>query len=139
MRDIDRRSALLQGVTAAALTGAALSMPSTAASDPQSAQPSPLFQEYLRRRQEVEAFFALPEAKSEAPEWTAREEQMHDYLGDVLAQLKARKPGSFGELVELARAAMVEMDPLSSGQEMFDFERPLAVAVLALAGGANGQ
>lgn len=97
-----RRVFLCQSALAAAgavtAVGGAQALPSA----PSASEPSALFEEYLRRKAEFFAIFALPGARSEPPEWKALEASVNRAYAAAVGAIAARPVHCWRDLAELA-------------------------------------
>jgi len=105
------------------------------------AGPSPLFQQYLRAREALLHAYTTWDVRKETPSGTALQALVDDALSNAVRAIKARRPSSLRDMVELAQVAANEMatDWASDPGSTYDFEEALARGLLALAdGGAHG-
>lgn len=140
MRSIDRRSVLMQGFNAATASAAALSTPPAVAAAFAMPEPSQLFRDYLAARTALVDAYRTLDVKTETPAGKALQRIVDDALSGAIDALKARRPSSLQEMIELAQVAANEMatDWAVHSDCTYEFEESLARGLLALAeGGAH--
>lgn len=105
-------------------------------------QPTPLFREYLEACHARDEAYGTVAVRTHTDAGRALQDKVEDRVVGAVKAIKARRPSTLQELLELARVARNEAssdDWDFDRQYVYEFEESLTLGILALAdGGAHG-